>query len=504
MKIPELFHHLEYFSSEDYTQFEKFLKSPYYNNLQSYVEIFSVIRKNKNLITKKQYSLLKDRIMSSQKCSEGTTRKLISNLGDIAINYMKVKAIEADKLNSENLYNKYLLSKGYFSLMKKHIIDYSKLIQKEKEENDETKYLDYYHYDYASYCTSIDTNSKVRGDECSIDQHNHTLDSAKDLYIFTLAQVTFNYINSITQSIDSSYKFPMLFPLEMKNLFDAVGSKELKTFDKHQQALIGTYKRLYILFNDLNNDKAYGEYKKYFYSVRKLFNTDFTKTHLSVLHNYCNLRQRLNDKTNKYTEEGHKLIYEYIVNKMYTSETKKYLLPLNFRNFVITCTTPEKKRLLRKFTEEQIKFIHPSHRKEMQEYGNAFYNFLNRDYRKAMKNIITLGNTKFIYKYDILNLELKIYFETKNYEAMEKVLHNYRDIIQKEELFTKNDKESYNLMLDYFRMLNNAEKIYSSEKDITEYAILNKKILSDRRFAMRKWILNKIEERMKNTEKAKR
>ena len=59
MKIPELFHNLEYFSPDDYNQFEKFLKSPYFNNLNSLVKIYAILKRNDKLLKEKNYDKLK-------------------------------------------------------------------------------------------------------------------------------------------------------------------------------------------------------------------------------------------------------------------------------------------------------------------------------------------------------------------------------------------------------------------------------------------------------------
>lgn len=493
MKIPELFHHLGYFSSEDYTQFEKFLRSPYYNNVQSYVEIFSAIRKNRKLIENKNYDELKARISTAVSFSENTIRKLISNLGDLVIEYLKVKTNEKSKFDREYDLCDYLISIGYFSLLDKRLKICDGLIPKGNE-SDESDFLKSFRYNSLEFRASMLTKSKIRGEDTIIEQRRFTIDGAKDLLVYNLVLLTVNYVNYVMQELDYSGINNIVFPIDVEPMFNIMKSKEFETYNNNQKAIITLFSKMLKMFNDLENDEAYTDYKNYFYKIRTMFNQDFSKTHFSVLFNYCNTRQRYNDKRTKYHDESLRLTYEYISQKIYAEEKVKYVIPIYFRNFIIGCTTPNTKSLLRKFIDEQTNCLHPTHRKDLSNLGNAFYYFLNKEYGKVLKHLLAIDNPQYMYKYDVRNLELKVYFEKKDYATVESMLHNYIKNVKSETFFTSLDRKKYMLMTDYFRRLINAEREENKKKRLSEFEYLRDKINAEDGFIMKKWMLNRVEE----------
>ena len=501
MKIPELFRHLEYFSSEDYSQFEKFLRSPYYNNIQSYAEVFSVIRKNRKLLEEKKLDEMRARISATVAYSENTTRKLISNLGDVLIEYLKVKASETNKFNREYDLCNHLISIGYFSILDKRFKVCEELIPRGNE-SDELDFLKSFRLNSLEFKASLLTKSKVSGEDTITDQRRFTLDCAKDLFVYNLVWITANYANYVMQEIDYHSNKKEVFPVDTASFFNIMKRKEFDTFDKRQKAIITFYSKMFKMFSELENDEAYKDYMNYFFEKRNMFNMDFSKTHFSVLFNYCNMRQRYNDKKTLYHEESLRLTYEYISQKIYADDNAKYLIPIYFRNFLIGCTTPGSKELLRKFIDEQINCLHPSHRKDLANLGNAFYYFLNKEYGRALKHLLAIDNPQYMYKYDVRNLEVKIYFEMKKYDTAEGMLHNYLKNVKSETFFTSLDKKKYMLMTEYFRKLIKAEKEENTKKRLTEYEYLRDKINKEDGFIMKKWMLNRVEETI-NSEKAK-
>lgn len=247
------------------------------------------------------------------------------------------------------------------------------------------------------------------------------------------------------------------------------------------------------MFSNLGEDDHYNNYKKYFYEIRDLFTGDFSKTHFNILLNYCHLRNRLNDKGTKFNTEGLRVLSEYIENKMYINDNNKYLSPLLYRNFVVGCNIPKTKNILKRLIENETINLHTSHRRDMKNFGSAYYYYLNKEYGKAIKCIIELNHPKFMYKYDIRNLELKIYFEKKNYIELKNVLHNYHENIKSEPLFTKIDKDKYKIMIDYFNDLIRADEKYSMTHDILPFEYLLNQIKSDAGFVMKQWFTHKVE-----------
>ena len=492
MKVPELFHHLKFFEVSDYKGFSKFLKSPYHNYyLKSYSDILRIIEKNIKLLNLDKFRELRDLILKSLKCSESTTLTILSRLGDLVIEYFRIKAVECKQFEKEYLLCEYLFSIGYYRILDTKLLKCWKMVDN-GEKIDEDFYLKYFQLEYLNYRYSISNNSKFLGDNSIIEQQHFTLNSTKDLFVFSLVRFTINYLNYVIQNIDSTEKNPSLYPLDMHNMFRIIKSAELKVYDKHQKSIIRLYYYLFLMFDDLNSDKAFARYRDYFYKSINTFNDNYSSTHFSILLNYCHLRQRLNDKDAKYNKEGLKIMKEYIKQKMYVDEQNKYLLPILYRNFIINCNIPSTKSILREFIDKETINLHMSHRKDMMNFGNAFYSYLNKDYRDALKLMLNLKHPKFMYKYDIRNLELKIYFDKGNYVDLNSALHNYDENRKVEPMFTISDREKYKLMINNFRTLMKIDENYKQENKILNYEYFFHQLKSSPGFIMKQWFIDKV------------
>lgn len=498
MKVPELFHHLKFFEVTDYKRFIKFLKSPFHcYYLKSYTVIIRIIERNIKLIENDNHRELRDIILKSLKCSENTTLTILSRLGDLVLEYFSLKSFEKNQFEKEYLLCEYFLSIGYYRILGNRIFKCWNILNN-GEGIDEDLFLKYFQLDYLNYRYSISNDSKISGDHSIIEQQNLTSNSTKDLFVFSLVRFTINYLNYVIQNIDSSQKNSSKYPLDMQHFFKIIKSEELKLYDTHQKSIIRLYYYLFLMFNDLSNDKAYERYRDHFYKIRMNFNDNYSNTHFSILLNYCNLRQRVNDKGIKYNTEGLNIMKEYIKLKMYVDEQNKYLLPILYRNFVINCNIPSTIIILKEFIDTETSNLHMSHRKDMANFGNAFLSYLNKDYGLALKYMLNLNNPKFMYKYDIRNLELKIYFDKGNYVNLVNALHNYDKYRKREPMFTESDREKYKLMIDNFKKLMRISENYKLKPDISNYEYFLIQIKSSQGFIMKQWFVDKVESIIKS------
>ncbi|MFZ4592332.1 MAG: hypothetical protein ACOYN6_15125, partial [Ignavibacteria bacterium] len=380
MKVPELFNHLKYFKDEDYKDFEKYLKSPFFNSIKSYEKIFCIITRNMGVIKDGEFKVVRDLVIKEMEYSENTTLKLLSELGEQVLNYFRVKAVHSKPLTKEMALCESMLSKGYFKIVPDVVETCNKILEEDKP--DEDKYLDYFQLNYISYRASVITESKFYGDLKITEQQEYTLQSSMNLFVFSIARLTINFMNFKLQNIDSSVKSPKPYMIDLKSMFNIIQKEEFKCFDKHQKALIILYHKLYLMYSDILDDNAYNEYKNQIYKMLKLFNNDFSVTHYGILMNFCSLRIRVKNEDTKYSEEGNKLLYDYIDKEIYKDEVKSYLQPVYYRNFVVTCKTQENKPLLKKFIDTQSKKLHPDHYKDMHNFALLHYYYLNKEYGK--------------------------------------------------------------------------------------------------------------------------
>jgi hypothetical protein len=157
------------------------------------------------------------------------------------------------------------------------------------------------------------------------------------------------------------------------------------------------------------------------------------------------------------------------------------------------CFSLDNPSYLLEFVEHNSKKLSPKNYDEMVNYSMAHYYFLLGDYQKAIKCINDIKINYFFFRYDILNLELKIYYDKYNIEFIQRAIHNYKEMIKRDSFLTKYDKMRLNNFLKYYqKLIFLAEKISINKAYIQDISILYSTIQNESSFAMRKWLLQKI------------
>jgi len=129
----------------------------------------------------------------------------------------------------------------------------------------------------------------------------------------------------------------------------------------------------------------------------------------------------------------------------------------------------------------------------MVNYGYAYYYLGKKDYRKALKNLNDISEGIPIIKFDIRNIEMRIYFELGTIEPLINAIHNYRAIVLNDSTLTKSDKESLFAMLKYFNSLINVVG-KTDKKEQIFLAEYNKQLIrKEQTFSLKNWLLEKFE-----------
>ena len=131
----------------------------------------------------------------------------------------------------------------------------------------------------------------------------------------------------------------------------------------------------------------------------------------------------------------------------------------------------------------------------MLNFGMAHYHYLKKEYQKALKCLNDIKLNYFFYKYDILNLEFKIYYETKNIEPIERTIHNYKQMIKTDSFLTKNDKKRHTSFLKFYQsFIFLTFKLKKRKNFLREISYLRDQIINEKTFTMKKWLITKANE----------
>jgi hypothetical protein len=129
----------------------------------------------------------------------------------------------------------------------------------------------------------------------------------------------------------------------------------------------------------------------------------------------------------------------------------------------------------------------------MINYGYAYYYLGIKEYQKALKSINNISLDKFVYRFNIRNIELRIYYELNKIELLLDALHNYRLTILNNELLTSSDKKSLLKMITYFKKLILIKNELDIKKQISEARVYIKLIEKEPVFSLKKYLMDKYD-----------
>jgi hypothetical protein len=492
MKIPELFHHLEYFSTEDYTLFEKFLKSPYYNSIKAYGNIFSAIKNHKTYIEKKKYAVLKAVIVKATGYSEKTVSKSLSHLSDLCVEFTNAEAFRNEKLKGNIIHGTYLLLKGNLGLLNKRVSILEEMLKDQNYYVQEV-FLDLYDFNKLKY--NILSFSEENFDPLSklAKQKEHTIESSKNLTVFTLASLTINLINYTIQC-DGDDKEQSKYTFNLEKMYGIMQKPEYKTYNNFQRTTITLFYKIYRLFSDIRNDSLYKDYKKYFHKVKGMYSDEFKITNINLQMSYSAMRSRVLDKDKYYNNESFNLLYEYLDGNYYKTDKVEFLHPTLYRNYVLNCVYRKEKEMLKKLIDKQTNKLNPSDRINMKNFAMGFYCLLNKQFDQALNHVNRLNTPKFFYKIDIQTLKIKLFYEKNDLVEMKNIIQNFKEYLLENKSAVKHEETKYFAMLKNLELLILERNKYEKRNNISGIEFLRKKIEREPGFIIRSWVMEKIDE----------
>jgi len=498
MKINILLGLLKNLSDSEIKEFEKYLKSPFFNNVKFSLIFFKEIIKNRDSLVISEPEKIIEKLSKKFKMTNGMIRKQFSYLSKGTVNFFKVRAFINNRQLSDLVLNDYLLKIKAFELLNNNIEKKRNSdLTSEMPEDEEVicSYKNNIIY-FESLIQSPRESSKVKRKGIM----KSLKDSTEDISLYTLMQFTGLYVNYFFLDVNYGYSRSNEFPLNLSDKFEEYERVKLFNDNTYRKKLFYIYYNLFLAINRRSDKTNYVRYKNSVLENLGILNARMRKFHYKVLINFCITKDRLGEDKKYFKKENLELMSEYF-GKNYFKVDDDYLKHTEFSNFVVNSFSSGDFKTLKSFIDNNACKLKSSDYLNMVNYGHAYYYFGLKNFKKVLKHIndITLNN--FIYTYDIKNLELRVYYELKKINLLIDAIHNYRAKILDDDLLTKNDKESLLMMLNYFNKLislNPEKKIKEQELEI-EYIIrdIEKKSL----FSLQKWLLEKFKDVLLNIKK---
>ena len=469
---------LKKFDKQQLKDFNNFVKSPFFNTNNALVKLYEYIRKQypdyapEKLEKEKVYA----KLFGKTEYNDGFIRVLMSNLQNLAEEYLSYTGLQSDPL----LKRKYLLDQLSSMGARKHaerVLTGGLKEMLKIEPHDPEDYLGMYYmafYKRYFYSTQFVVSKNNKPDE-STDEQKYFI------FHFLLRTLAVHFWH-LNQMEIINYEPKLLF-LEEIILFLDRNPEFLEV-----PMLNITFLRLLLLKN--NDIKDYYRLKDAFYrtfeklDVKDAFNT------ISVILNYCQKNYSKSEEE-LFLREKFDILKFAAENDLNTFEETEGFDGGRFYNTVSTALEFNETE----WTESFIKKYGRELGHDIREYQIAFANALilaaKGNNEEALAKLSKLKNpVSSTNKFNLRVLQLKIYFEMDYIDQAESNADSFRHMIQNDmvlpELYKEAHKNFYNFYVKLLSLKNKNDK--PSLNDFKE------KISSIKNMIQKKWMIEKVNE----------
>lgn len=488
MKNYELLGILRSFSPGETAKFEKFLISPYFNNRRKIVLLYKEIVKYYPLFTHVNLSKRKlfKRVFPKAAYNDSTMRNLLSDLQESAMNFLSIENFERSKLDKSNFLFHELSIKGLHN-------EFWKTLEKTNELRDGLVDWTYFlnnHFTEANKYNFSHHYSKLHKETDLKKEISYLNNSVNNLVYFFVMNFTSIYLNYLTYK--KSYNTYAAMHNNIEKLFSMMNFRELKELMQNDKNsfVIEIYSALIKLFADPESDENYYAFKKVFFSNISGLSKDERSFLYYQLITFSYLRLEAPVKGLDYEKELFTLFVEMLDKEYFLDRNTHHLPHELYRNILSHSLRMKNFAWAHEFIEKYSFRVHPSDKENMYNYGYAYLMYELGKYEDALLYLQKVEKEYFVYKIDVKNLLLKIFYELGYTEESLSLLKTHILSLRRNRLIEAERKKRY---INFSKFLEKLvyHKAGTLRQDI---GYIKHRLQRNEEVAFKPWLLEKIAE----------
>lgn len=478
---------LKAFDKSELRSFEKLLDSPFVKSRRNVRPLLLHVMKFHPLF--ESPDLKKEKVFGTLYPGEVYSEKKIINLmGDLTKeteNFLKFKSLDEDEITSM-----LLISKGFYrKKLFRHSYRIASSIEKKltpgfSPGKDYFSKLKQVLFLKSSYYTTVNEFGNM------IDCKKNYFEASAAQFIIDLIQIHSSKDPALTtygrkiendfiKAVTESFNLDLFFSRMEKSTYVHKSLINIhyflfKTLEKPEE------KKYYFLLRDLfyRNMKSFDREERYF-----LFN------HLAT---YCS--DEVSRKNTEFYQEALDVYKHMLKYNAYSYSDSEYMQVVTYRNIIYYCNTVKDDRWFEYFIDKYYDVITPKHREDMKNFARANLHFLRKDYEKSLTSVSLISYEFFLFKPDLKNLMLKIYYELEYFEQAYSLIDTYKHYLSGTTEISDAYKTFYRNFVNRYLGLIKIKTGTSRESP----AFLKSKIEKENKIVNKIWLLEKIEDLIKS------
>ena len=483
MKDTRLLKLIRTFTKEELKSFEKYLQSPFLRPARDTTGLYDyIIKFYPDYDTPRlEKERVFEKIFKGESYNEKKLQNLIFDLTKAAEDYLALSNVLKDE--NELLLN---LSKGY---LKKNLTDESnrvnKIIEKKLIPGFSTR------KDYVSKFRRL---SYLKGNYFTeANDFENLIESKKRYFEASAVQFIIDYthiigtvipaLDTYGKNIKGEFIETIMQSFDLEKIMKALEKSDLKS--KHLILL-----HYYLLKTNLekNNPEYYYLLRDVFYELLPDFDREEKCMIFNDLVNFC--VQNYERDSGVFKKEIFEVYKKMLENKAYSLSENEYMQVMIYRNIVLSSITLRELKWLEHYIENYTDCLHPEYRKDLKNLSYANLYYIKKEYETALSWASKINHEFFLFKFDLKNMLLIIYYELDYFESAFSLVDSYKHYLSNSKEITSFYKVPLNNFLKlYFDLL----KIKNRQGKETASFVKNK-IKKESQLISKNWLLEKADQ----------
>ncbi len=468
MKNSQLTEILRSFDKTEFREFEKFVKSPYFNNRSEIIRYLYSIKKFHPKFDSgslKEENIFKH-VYPGKKYNPVLMRKLNSLTMNLIMDFIAVKGFRENKFEYNiKLFDK-LRERKLPELFEKKSNKFNEILANSKH--------DIYYYEYKLKHTSILNGHLLNTNEKSmVSKLQNELD---ELIEYFLVAALLQYIRLGEWSRIINKKFDQKFLDEVLNYFSSrkKGEITLSYLYYNMLMLMNTEEEKY--YNELINSR-----NKFESRLSKM--DDYNISIVSM--QYCHKRVMKGDE--EFRKEQFEITKQVLDKDLIPAG---FIEPYFFTNTVRNASGLNEFEWSESFIERYKNMLNPDISREIIDYSFAMIESGRGNFELSLNHLSKINIERSNMKIEIKNLLIIIYYELKYLEELVSLIDTYKHFLQREKSITEKIRKLNSLFLKF---VSDLVKIYHNGK-YDDAKILKKEIDKASYFNLKDWLSKKADE----------
>ena len=474
MQKSNLIAYLKQFSKRDWREFQKFIRSPYFNQREDIIILFDYLQKKMQPFRPEalERTLVFKKLYPKQSFDEKQLRHVTSFLLKNLKKYLAHAELEEDQIQSQQYLCYALRKKRMESFFEKELSNSQKNLE-QTSFRDSTFYLKKYQL---SMEEAIHAMPQRRSGEMNFQS---IADQLSISFISSLLRLSCNI---------QSYKTISGQLFDIKLLPDV-----LKTLDQGAYADVPAISLYYHCYNAIENldqkniiasEESFQKLKMLIQKHWQIFPSSEIRDIYLFTINYCIKRMNTGDRN--FIREAFELYRSGLNNETLLEEGM--LSSFTYKNITRIGIALNESDWVAQFLEDYKKYLFPRERENTWRYNLAFFYFRQQKYKPAMQLLLQVEFKDVLNNLDARRMLLKSYFELGEYNALDSLLDSFSRYIHRQKEMGGYHRDNYLNLIRFVKKI-----IHSGTNDKKALMQLKEEINNTQSLAERDWLLEKLE-----------